>query len=225
MPCALLSDAVERYGTSERLYVAALTALAGYVDAVGFVQSEGFFVSFMSGNSTRLGVGMAGSLADALAAAGLIAAFIIGVTGGSLVGRAKEERRVSIVMATVAAALALAAMLRTLNYLLASLAFTAFAMGAENATLERDGRVRIGLTYMTGSVVKLGQALADRLSGTGEVDWSASLLLWVSFIIGATAGALVASGLGHAALWLGSFVAMSFALLALFMPRLTASGS
>lgn len=34
-----------------------LSALAGYVDAIGFIQPGGFFVSFMSGNSTRLGVG------------------------------------------------------------------------------------------------------------------------------------------------------------------------
>ena len=77
---------MERYDISERLFVAALSGLAGYVDAVGYVQSKGFFVSFMSGNSTRLGVGIAGSLPDALAASGLIVAFIIGVTGGSLLG-------------------------------------------------------------------------------------------------------------------------------------------
>ena len=149
---------MERYDISERLFVAAFSGLAGYVDAVGYVQSKGFFVSFMSGNSTRLGVGIAGSLPDALAASGLIVAFIIGVTGGSLIGRANEVRRVSFVMAAVAALLTVAALLGTLDYLLASLAFTALAMGAENATLDRQGRVRVGLTYMTGSVVKVGQA-------------------------------------------------------------------
>lgn len=30
----------------------------GYVDAVGFMMTGGFFVSFMSGNSTRLAVGL-----------------------------------------------------------------------------------------------------------------------------------------------------------------------
>lgn len=213
---------MERYDISERLFVAALSGLAGYVDAVGYVQSKGFFVSFMSGNSTRLGVGIAGSLPDALAASGLIVAFIIGVTGGSLIGRANEVRRVSFVMAAVAALLTVAALLGTLDYLLASLAFTALAMGAENATLGRQGRVRVGLTYMTGSVVKVGQALADRLSGAKGGDWSAPLLLWVSFIMGATAGALAASALGYAALWLGSLSAMSFALLAPAMPGLVA---
>ena len=33
--------------------------LAGFVDAVGFIASGGLFISFMSGNSTRLGIGLA----------------------------------------------------------------------------------------------------------------------------------------------------------------------
>jgi len=36
-----------------------LAAIAGYVDAIAFVDLGGFFVSFMSGNSTRLAVGLA----------------------------------------------------------------------------------------------------------------------------------------------------------------------
>ena len=43
----------------DQLIAAALAALAGYVDAVGFIASGGLFVSFMSGNSTRLGIGLA----------------------------------------------------------------------------------------------------------------------------------------------------------------------
>ena len=202
---------MERYGTRERLFAAALSGLAGYVDAVGFVQSQGFFVSFMSGNSTRLGVGVAGSAADALAAAGLLTAFIAGVTGGSLLGRANEKNRVPVVLAGVAALLACAAALGGLDHLQAALGLTAFAMGAENATLEHRGRVRVGLTYMTGSVVRLGQALADRLAGGRSGDWLPPLVLWGGFLSGTVAGAFAAIGLGFDALWLGSAAATLFA--------------
>ena len=34
----------------------ALSALAGYVDGIGYLHLGGLFVSFMSGNSTRMGV-------------------------------------------------------------------------------------------------------------------------------------------------------------------------
>ncbi|MBU2342478.1 MAG: DUF1275 family protein, partial [Alphaproteobacteria bacterium] len=47
-----------------------LAGLAGLVDATGFVVAGGYFTSFMSGNTTRLGVDLAG--APAMAAAVLL---------------------------------------------------------------------------------------------------------------------------------------------------------
>ena len=37
----------------------ALAARAGFVDAVGYLSADQYFVSFMSGNTTRLGVELA----------------------------------------------------------------------------------------------------------------------------------------------------------------------
>ena len=57
----------------------ALSALAGYVDGIGFLQLGGLFVSFMSGNSTRMGVSIADAHWQTAAEAfGLIALFVIG---------------------------------------------------------------------------------------------------------------------------------------------------
>src|SRR5580704_4842857 len=64
----------------------ALSAMAGYVDAIGFLHLGGLFVSFMSGNSTRLGVSLAaGQWPNAAEAIGLIALFVIGAAAGSLI--------------------------------------------------------------------------------------------------------------------------------------------
>src|SRR5277367_653370 len=64
----------------------ALSALAGFVDAIGFLHLGGLFVSFMSGNSTRMGVSLAeGNFQPAAEALGLIALFVIGAAGGSLI--------------------------------------------------------------------------------------------------------------------------------------------
>lgn len=38
-------------------YTTGITLIAGYLDAVGFRSLQGLYVSFMSGNSTRLGTG------------------------------------------------------------------------------------------------------------------------------------------------------------------------
>lgn len=57
------------------------------MDAIGFLLTGGFFVSFMSGNSTRLAVGMAEGASYAGLALALIAAFVAGVSTGALVGR------------------------------------------------------------------------------------------------------------------------------------------
>ncbi|MGN6691323.1 MAG: DUF1275 family protein, partial [Sphingopyxis sp.] len=48
-----------RFDRSYRRLAVGVAILAGFVDATGFVESGGFFVSFMTGNSTRLAVGAA----------------------------------------------------------------------------------------------------------------------------------------------------------------------
>jgi uncharacterized membrane protein YoaK (UPF0700 family) len=47
------------------------------------------------------------------------------------------------------------------------LAMLVLAMGALNNTFLRGGEVSVGLTYMTGALVKIGQGIARRCWGVG----------------------------------------------------------
>src|SRR5262245_11302772 len=187
------------------------SALAGYVDAIGFLSLGGFFVSFMSGNSTRLAVGLAGLSHDAIVAGQLIASFVLGAVIGTLVGKVTGDKRRQAVLSAVAASLAAAAGLANLGMPGIAMLFVALAMGAENATFERDGEVAIGLTYMTGTLVKLGQRIAGALTGGPKLAWAPYALLWVGLVGGAVAGALVWPHAGLAGLWVASVVALLLA--------------
>jgi uncharacterized membrane protein YoaK (UPF0700 family) len=208
-----------RLESRARLFACCLSALAGFVDAIGFIQSGGFFVSFMSGNSTRLGVGVALHAMDAAAAAGIILAFLAGVVGGGLIGARFEERRPAAVLLFIAALLALAALLRHSGTLAPTIALLALAMGSANAVFERDGEVRFGVTYMTGSLVRVGNGIASVILGRDGNGWTGYLLLWLAFVAGAVVGALSFGSGNSATLWAASGAALALALVSLKLFR------
>ena len=91
----------------------ALSALAGYVDGIGFLHLGGLFVSFMSGNSTRLGVSLAASdWTGATQALVLVALFVVGAAAGSLIvlGRGHGRHRQALVLLAEGSLLAAAAL-------------------------------------------------------------------------------------------------------------------
>lgn len=64
-------------------------------------------------------------------------------------------------------------------------------MGVANAAVAgRDGSV-IGVTYMTGTLVQMGQKIANALRGEGDRRWLHHLGLWAALAGGALLGARV----------------------------------
>jgi uncharacterized membrane protein YoaK (UPF0700 family) len=190
------------YGRRGVMLAATLSALAGYVDAVGFMTLGGFFVSFMSGNSTRLGVGLAtGAWNQALIAFGLIALFVVGVVIGATTARRFGEGRRSAVLAVEAVLLLTGAGLCTAGWREAGMAAVVLAMGVENAVFQRQGDVGVGLTYMTGTLVRMGQRIATALHGGARWDWVPFLMLWLGLAVGGAIGAVSFLRLDVLALW------------------------
>lgn len=181
-----------------------LSSAAGFVDAVGFIHLGGYFVSFMSGNSTRGGTALAeGNFTGFAIAFGLVLAFLAGVVSASLLRRLIPSRKRMAVLLYVSAALTTAVVLFDFGHAgwLAP-AVMALAMGAENAVFERDGEVSIGLTYMTGTLVKMGQHLASAVTGGEGRLWRRYGLMWLSLTSGAILGGMAYLGLGLNALWI-----------------------
>ena len=207
--------------TNKRLQTLAisLSALGGFVDALGFLKLGGFFVAFMSGNSTRMSVGLAEGSRDFAIAGGLIAVFVIGVIFGSVVAHLGHTRRRTWVLVVVTSLLAAGAMLDRVGPEWASIGAIVLAMGAVNAVFQKDGEVSIGLTYMTGTLVKMGQRMASVFMGGKYTDWIPYFGLWCGLAAGAALGAAMYPIYGFGvALWFATIAAGLLAVITLWLP-------
>lgn len=196
------------HGRRDQALAALLAALAGFVDATGFIATGGLFLSFMSGNSTRLAVGLAAPAHATALAGGVLAAFVAGVTVATLLGQRGGGRRRRVQLLLVAGLLALAALLAGAGLVAPACLLAAAAMGAENTVFEAGGDVRISLTFMTGNLVKIGQRLALALSGGPAWHWLPYALLWSAMLGVAVTGALLWPLLELASLWVAAAVAV-----------------
>jgi uncharacterized membrane protein YoaK (UPF0700 family) len=187
----------------------ALSALAGYVDGIGFLHLGGLFVSFMSGNSTRMGVSLAeGQWLHAAKSLGLIALFVVGAAAGSLIVLGRGANRQPWVLLAEALLLAAAALCDAFGLSSAAVAAMVLAMGLENAVFQISGGAGLGLTYVTGALVKVGQLLAAALTGGARWAWVPNLLLWMALVMGALCGALAYHWINLAAIWFAAAAAL-----------------
>jgi uncharacterized membrane protein YoaK (UPF0700 family) len=198
--------------TSRRnlLLACALSALAGYVDGIGFLHLGGLFVSFMSGNSTRMGVSVAaGNWSAAGEALTLIVLFVLGAACGSLIVLGRGQHSQSRLLLIEALLLAGAALLYAFGLDRFAIVGMVLAMGLENAVFQIEGGSGLGLTYVTGALVKVGQMLAAALTGGERFAWVPNLLLWAALVAGSVLGALAYHEINLAAIWFAAIVALA----------------
>ncbi len=169
----------------------ALALIAGWVDAIGFIQIGEIYLSFMSGNTTQLGIAVAaGRETRILHGTAVIASFFFGAFAGTLLADAAGRRRLPLVLAVELALVCAAIALMMLRPGFAALMPVTVAMGAQNALRQPLGRADVGRTFVTGSLFSAGQSLARALVGRApRTEWLAFLASWIAFVVGAIGGA------------------------------------
>ena len=178
-----------------------LSALAGYVDAVGFLWLGGIFISFMTGNTTRMGTEVGGpQWAAAAAPISVLLVFFAGVMMGASLRRV-VRRGALWVLAFVTLLLLASSLLQEAGRATLAIGAATLAMGAENCVFESGGEVSVGLTYMTGTLVKMGQHAAAALFGGPRFGWLPHFMRWFALLAGAALGSLVYRRAGLEALW------------------------
>jgi len=183
---------------NEARLAALLATIAGFVDAYGII-AYGVFVSFMSGNTTQTGYQAAeGEFGPASASALAILFFFVGAFAGALFVGPLGRRARRLVFTFVAATLAAIIGLTQLRLLSTGfgIAIVSFAMGVFNSALSRVGAQAVSLTFVTGTLSRVGShlALAVRRApltdsqGPWDTHLRRALILarvWAGFIAGA----------------------------------------
>jgi uncharacterized membrane protein YoaK (UPF0700 family) len=138
-----------------------LTTTAGYVDGYGLLVL-GTYVSFMSGNTTMTGVSVGqGNLAVSLSPAIAVLSFVAGSFAANLITHSLLRYAHCVLFGFTTALLVISfgighdGMSKTENIALLSL-----GMGIVNAALSQIGAETISLTFMTGTLSRIGSHLA-----------------------------------------------------------------
>lgn len=178
-----------------------LAALAGVLGATAFTHSAGYFVTFMTGNAQRAVLGyFRGDVLLSVTAGVLIVCFVAGVVVASVCRRHfwVDHPHGPTVLTTFSLAAATVADVvdegweeNLLDF--APIMLVAFGIGTLNTSFVKDGEVSVPLSYVTGTLVKMGQGIERHIAGGSAADWLGYFLLFASFAGGATVGGFIST--------------------------------
>jgi uncharacterized membrane protein YoaK (UPF0700 family) len=201
---------------SERALALTLLAAAGYLDAVAFLALSGIFVAFMSGNTTILGQSIAYGHWHTLAiCAALIIGFFAGNILGNVITRWGGPRAHHIQSSATIAWVALGALLTVVVSPEIGLPVVAIGSGLINTALSRSTDVHVGLTYVTGTLVKAAHQLVYGIRTDDAWQWTTTVATWLVFACGAMAGGFGYRWIGVSSIW----IAVVALVIAAFLPH------
>jgi len=167
---------------------AGMAFLAGATDVYGLAELHDLYVSFMSGNTTMLGVALGtGDPTRAATIAVLIGLFVIGAAGGAVLANVFGRFQTPAVLSVVSTVLCV-------PLLMPGWTVYAFilAMGSLNAATTKVGAANVSLTFVTGALVRFGQGLGNWVTGRrADLSWLVQAAMWGSLLTGSCAAAFV----------------------------------
>jgi uncharacterized membrane protein YoaK (UPF0700 family) len=176
-----------------------LAALAGVLGATAYTHSAGYFVTFMTGNAQRGVLGyFRHDVRLAITASVLILCFVAGVVVASMCRRRfwtghphgpTVLTTFSLVTATVVDVIDEGWQEQMLDF--APVMLVVFGVGALNTSFVKDGEVSVPLSYVTGTLVKMGQGIERHIAGGTAADWLGYFLLFAGFVLGGAVGGCI----------------------------------
>ncbi len=192
-------------------FALSLALVAGYLDGYG-LRVLGTYVSFMSGNTTLAGLkGGQGNFRAALPPAIAIMLFVTGSFLGNLFTQSRLRYSSRLIFGVIAGLLATVAGLERHNLWNAhsEIALLSLALGMMNPALSKVGAESVSLTFVTGTLNRIGGHLAaaawrkplserrgptDSHLARARIDAS----VWLGFLGGAALSGMAAS---HSRMW------------------------
>src|SRR5271167_5198070 len=188
-----------------------LALVAGYLDGYGLLVL-GTYVSFMSGNTTFAGLKIGqGNFQAALPPAIAVLSFVTGSFLGNLLSQSRLRYSHRLIFAVIAGLIAAVAGLERhgLWSALVEIAMLSVAMGMMNPALSKVGAESVSLTFVTGTLNRIGGNLAAAAGrkpltdgqGSGDSYLARARIdasVWLGFLAGAALSGMAAS---HLHMW------------------------
>jgi uncharacterized membrane protein YoaK (UPF0700 family) len=181
----------------QTLLAIGVALIAGYLDAYA-LRTLGVFVSFMSGNTTVAGLRTGeGHFMSALAPAIAIPSFVAGSFAGAWITTYRKRYSHRLLFLANAILLCVILILASEESLkMINIAVLSIATGLLNPALSRVGSESISITFVTGTLSRLGRHLALAARGVpitdAEGSWDGHLRracldvsIWAGFLFGA----------------------------------------
>ena len=184
-----------------------LAVLAGVLGATAFTHSAGYFVTFMTGNAQRAVLGyFRDDVTLSISAGLLMLCFVAGVVVASVCRRhfwvAHPHGPTVLTTLSLFAAMVFGIIddgWEEVNLDFVPIMLVVFGIGALNTSFVKDGEVSVPLSYVTGTLVKMGQGIERHIAGGNVTEWLGYFLLVASFVVGAAFGgciSLILNGTG-----------------------------